>query len=94
MERRERGIIIHGGRWAPWTTRQKRPSSRRLPVEVVTRETINLSRREWAKENEKEKIESERKKARVPSICFRDCIVEHLLRYVPRASKCCYKIKA
>lgn len=26
------------------------------------------------------------KKARVPSICFRDCIVEHLLRYVPRAS--------
>ena len=24
----------------------KRPSSRRLPVEVVTKETINLSRRE------------------------------------------------
>lgn len=38
----------------------------------------------------------------MPSICFRDCIVEHLLRYVPRASnvvirkkmfdKCCSSI--
>ena len=42
----------------------------------------------------KKRARAREKKARVPSICFRDCIVEHLLRYVPRASKCCYKIKA
>ena len=85
---------------APWTTRQKGlvrvdypwKSSREKRL-ICRGGNEQRKTKETERERERER-ESEIKKARVPSICFRDCIVEHLLRYVPRASKCCYKIKA